>query len=89
VNALLAGAAPVQSAPAVAAATQMVAQPAEQPPEPVTDLNNVWVAAMNRRPCDDPPYTEAEKQWLRELTGREPRSNTTRLGSQSSSRLLL
>jgi excisionase family DNA binding protein len=90
VNALLADAAPVQSAPAVAAVAQVVAQrPAEPSPEPVSDFNTVWVAAMNRRPCDDPPYTEAEKQWLRELTGREPRSNATqRLGSPSLSRSL-
>ena len=90
VNAPLAGAELARSAPAVQPLAQVVAQrPAEPPPEPITDFNTVWAEAYHRSPADDPPYTEAAKLWLRELTGREPRSNTTRLSSQSSSRLLL
>jgi len=79
VNALLAGAAPSRPAPAVQPLAQVVAQrPAEPPPEPVPDFNTAWVMAGRRRPADDPPYTEAEKRWFHDLTGRWPREKVDR-----------
>ena len=78
-NALLAGAEPTWPAPAVAAVAQVVAQPAaELPPEP--DFNTAWTLAC-RQTANGDRHTEAEKQWLRELTGRQPKGNVTSLGS--------
>ncbi len=89
VNALLAGAAPVRPVSSVQPVAQVVAQPTPEPsPEPATDFNTIWVEAYRRRPADDPPFTEAERQWHRELTGRYPRDRASRLDSPSPNRPL-